>query len=150
MWGGRRAAQCQRRTRLRSSSVSSRSARNCGCRAVDTAISWERKAIPWTEGPNRGFMKKESAARASADRKLCGFNSLTLRPGRSTKYTIGGRCGYTGATCGGRQWRSRPRRSLCRSGSGSGGHGRLSKIEEARSPLETDFLEIPCKIEQHK
>ena len=112
MWGGRGAAQCERRARLRSSSVGSRSARNGGCRAVDTAISWDRKAIPWTGGPHRGFVKRESAARASADRKRCGFDRLRLRPGRSTRYTVGGRCSYTGATRGGRQWRSQPRRPL--------------------------------------
>ena len=104
-------AQCKQRTRLCSSSVDSRSAQSGRCRAVDTVVSWNRKAIPCTGGPYCGFAKRESAARASADWKRCGFDRLRLQPGRSTKYTVGGRCGYTGVTRGGRQWRSRLRRS---------------------------------------
>ena len=36
------------------------------------------------------------------------------------------------------------------SGSGSGGHGRLSQIQEARSPLEGGSLDISCKFQQSK
>ena len=81
VWGSRGAAQCERRTRLRSSSVSSGSAQNGGCRAADTAISWDRKTIPWTGGPHRGSAKRASAAGASADRKRCGFRSAEDPPG---------------------------------------------------------------------
>ena len=114
VWSGRGTALCKQRTRLRSSGVSSRSARNggCSCRAENSGISHSWKLSDTAGGPHHRFVKRGFAARASADRKRCSFDRLRLRPGRSTRYTVGGRCGYTGAMLGGRQWRSRPRRLL--------------------------------------
>ena len=75
--------------------------------------------------------------KASADRKRCGFDRLRLWTGRSTRCTVGGRCGYIGATRGGRQWRSRPRRSfgalLC-VGAGAGAAATTKGIVLAAGP----------------
>ena len=67
---------CERRTRLRSSSVCLRSARTGGCsRAATTAISLSRKARMWRGGTHHEFVKRASAARASEDHKHSGLRS---------------------------------------------------------------------------
>ena len=78
-------AQCKQRTRLCSSSVDSRSAQSGRCRAVDTVVSWNRKAIPCTGGPYCGFAKRESAVRASANQKCCSFRSSEAPAGAINK-----------------------------------------------------------------
>ena len=81
--GGRRP--CERRTRLRSSSVSSRSTQNGGCRAADTVVSWDQKAIASMGRPHRGFVKRGFAARTSANRKRCGYRSSEAPAGAISK-----------------------------------------------------------------